>query len=423
MARISERSGKLLFDFSYVGQRCRELTTLPDSKENRNKLNLVMKKIEAKIELGIFEYREYFPNSKVADKLDKLDLQRRVMKGKSTPQFEDFAEYWFDVMSPTWRLNTISGYRSYYEKRIKPFWIGYEVSRITRQDVLNFRAHVAKLKSENKDKRLDPSTVNKTLKIFRMIINEAADHHEFTSPYRNVQMLKEPKKDIQPFDLDEVNNIINNIQPHFRNYVAIRFFTGLRTGEVDGLKWKYVDFDNRLIKVRETYSNKIGFQYTKNDSSQRDVQMSKLVYETLKEQFDHRYVGEDEATVFTNPTEDGPVHNGNFGKRAWRSVLKKLNLPYRSPYQTRHTTATLWLGAGENPTWIAQQMGHTTTEMLFSTYVRFVPNLTRSDGCAFESLLQKAYGEIINPQTPEVENDDLTNKLLESDVLKLIDQD
>jgi len=61
----------------------------------------------------------------------------------------------------------------------------------------------------------------------------------------------------------------------------------------------------------------------------------------------------------------------------------------RRPYQSRHTAATLWLAAGENPEWIARQMGHTSTEMLFTVYSRFVPNLTRRDGSAFEKLLQQ----------------------------------
>jgi integrase len=47
----------------------------------------------------------------------------------------------------------------------------------------------------------------------------------------------------------------------------------------------------------------------------------------------------------------------------------------------------LWLAAGENPEWIARQMGHTTSEMLFKVYSRYVPNLTRQDGSAFENLL------------------------------------
>ena len=57
------------------------------------------------------------------------------------------------------------------------------------------------------------------------------------------------------------------------------------------------------------------------------------------------------------------------------------------PYQMRHTAATLWLAAGENPEWIARQLGHTTTEMLFRVYSRYVPNLTRNDGTAFERML------------------------------------
>ncbi|MFO1607116.1 hypothetical protein QOT38_04440, partial [Pseudomonas aeruginosa] len=44
--------------------------------------------------------------------------------------------------------------------------------------------------------------------------------------------------------------------------------------------------------------------------------------------------------------------------------------------------------AGENPEWIARQMGHTTTEMLFRVYSRYVPNLTRRDGSAFDNLIQ-----------------------------------
>ena len=51
------------------------------------------------------------------------------------------------------------------------------------------------------------------------------------------------------------------------------------------------------------------------------------------------------------------------------------------------SAATLWLASGEAPEWIARQMGHTSTEMLFRVYSRYVPNLTRQDGSAMERLL------------------------------------
>ena len=53
----------------------------------------------------------------------------------------------------------------------------------------------------------------------------------------------------------------------------------------------------------------------------------------------------------------------------------------------RHTAATLWLASGEAPEWIARQLGHSSTEMLFRVYSRYVPNLTRQDGSAMERLL------------------------------------
>jgi integrase len=50
------------------------------------------------------------------------------------------------------------------------------------------------------------------------------------------------------------------------------------------------------------------------------------------------------------------------------------------------------MASGESPEWIAKQLGHTTTEMLFRVYSRFVPNLTRKDGSAFERLMTSAMG-------------------------------
>ena len=96
--------------------------------------------------------------------------------------------------------------------------------------------------------------------------------------------------------------------------------------------------------------------------------------------------------VFCNK-EGNPLNYNNVSKRVWYPLLRHLEMPKRKPYQTRHTAATLWLAAGENPEWIARQMGHATTEMLFRVYSRYVPNLTRRDGSAFEALLAESTGD------------------------------
>lgn len=71
----------------------------------------------------------------------------------------------------------------------------------------------------------------------------------------------------------------------------------------------------------------------------------------------------------------------------WYPLLSLLKLEKRKPYQTRHTAATLWLAAGESPEWIAKQLGHNSTQMLFRVYSRYVPDLSGRDGHAFEQML------------------------------------
>jgi integrase len=116
--------------------------------------------------------------------------------------------------------------------------------------------------------------------------------------------------------------------------------------------------------------------------------MNQTVFDALQEQF--KLTGKREY-VFCNRAGE-PIDLINFTKRVWYPLLRNLGLSARRPYQTRHTAATLWLAAGETPEWIAKQLGHASTEMLFRRYSRFVPNLTRRDGSAIDRLLNARFG-------------------------------
>jgi integrase len=212
----------------------------------------------------------------------------------------------------------------------------------------------------------------------------------------SIKKLRVRKTDVDPFSLVDVQRVMATARPDYKDYFITRFLTGMRTGEVHGLKWKYVDFDLRIIRVRETFV--LGEdEYTKTDGSQRDIQMSQPVFEALKRQFE--VTAKASQYVFCNQ-EGLPLDNKNFTDRIWYPLLRNLGLERRRPYQMRHTAATLWLASGEAPEWIARQLGHTSTEMLFRVYSRYVPNLTRQDGSAMERLLasQLSQGPLIEQQ-------------------------
>lgn len=73
--RIRKETGKLFLDFHYRNKRCREQTALDDSKANRRKLEAALKKIEAEILLGIFDYTKSFPGSSNAVKFQKEEIE------------------------------------------------------------------------------------------------------------------------------------------------------------------------------------------------------------------------------------------------------------------------------------------------------------------------------------------------------------
>jgi len=400
MGSVRSRSdNKLLFlDFRYRDQRCREQTTLPDTSANRKRLQKVLDRIESEIAAGTFNYRQFFPTSRQAAKFDQV-MQSTIpavsvashastVAAPATPRFKEFAEVWYGEKEIEWRRSHKTLIRNELDRSLIPEFGDREVGQISKADVLAFRAKLAKVTAKGKKTSLSAARINKMLNPLRQILNEAADRFDFRTPFTNIKQLKIKRTDVDPFTLDEVRTLLETVRADFRPYFTVRFFTGLRTGEIDGLQWQYVDFDRRLILVRETIVAGEE-EYTKTDGSQRDIQMSQVVYDALKEQEQGtRHLSK---FVFCNRLGQ-PLDYKNVTNRVWKPLLRHLDLKVRRPYQCRHTAATLWLASGESPEWIARQLGHTTTEMLFRVYSRYVPNLTRRDGSAFERLLTSAIG-------------------------------
>lgn len=402
MASIRSINGKLFLDFRFKGKRCREYTSYGDNPENRRRMEETLRQIEAEIEKGTFSYRQRFPESKLAAKFDSpetvamakspvaeaIAAPQDTLARNSTPLFSSFADQWFGQQSVEWRRTYKATNRQILDLHLIPAFGLKRVGEITKDDILNFRSVLAKVPGRKKNATLSSRRINAVMLVLRQIIDEAADRFKFTTPWTRIKPLRNKKSDVEPFSLEEVQRVLATIRPDFRNYMIVRFFTGMRTGEINGLKWKYVEFDKRLILIREALVDGEE-EYTKTDSSQREIQMSEMVFSALKEQ--QKGTGHLSAFAFCN--RDGkPLDSNNFTKRVWYPLLRYLGLSPRRPYQTRHTAATLWLASGENPQWIARQLGHSSTEMLFKVYSRFVPNLTRRDGSAFERLVSGTFG-------------------------------
>lgn len=394
MASVRQHRGRLLIDYRERGERQRIYTKLTDDPLNRSRLQRIADQVEHALSTGgavdtILEQAGLVAAAPVVSAVivPVALTPAAAAVASPTPLFSAFAEQWFGEFKVGWRKTYITTVRGILDQHLLPRFGASMVGVVSRAQILEFRAHLATIRGRRPGTKLSPARINTIMLILRQVLQEAADRYEFTLPMARLKPLKVPKSDVQPFTLEQTHLLIRKIRKDYENYLKTRFFTGLRSGELHGLKWKYVDFERRLILVREAF---VGGEdeYTKTDSSQRDVPLSEVVYQALRAQ--HKVTGHQEY-VFCNRAGE-PIDTNNFTKRIWYPLLRHLGLALRRPYQTRHTAATLWLGAGESPAWVAAVLGHASQAMLWKTYARFVPNLTRRDGSAMDRLLNTTFG-------------------------------
>ena len=367
----------LFLDYCVGGKRQREYTSLPDTPGNRAKLQRELTKIAAGKPDSIIS-----PAVAVAG--EARPAQPSPVTDEASPTLDAFAAQWLLEHAVEWRRSHLHTIRCTLSGHLVPAFGAQQVTTITREDVLQFRTALAHKPGRRPGSRLSNKRINAVMAVLKQMLDEAALRYKFVSPAQGIKRLKLRRTDVQPFSLQEVQLLLRTVRSDYRDYLLVRCFTGMRSGEVDGLQWKYVDFERRQILIRET--RVLGEdEYTKTDSSQRHIQMSTPVFEALQRQ--EAVTRQLSKYVFCN-REGNPIDNKNFVERVWNPLLRHLGLALRRPYQMRHTAATLWLGAGENPEWVARQLGHATTEMLFKVYSRYVPNLTRQDGSAFDRLVQ-----------------------------------
>ena len=390
MSSVRNHLGSLFFDFRFRGMRCREYTKLQDTPANRKRMQKVLDRIEQAIADGTFQYADFFPGSALVRKFSDAATSQAVSRAQpmqakraaDTPLFRAFIEDWYALSLPSWRRSHAATVRSTIDRHLTPHLGDIPVGEITKTDLLQLRVEIAKRKGRGGNETLSAKTINRVMQLLHQALAAAAEQYGCLNPAEHIRRLKQRRVDIQPFSFAETRLILGTVREDYQPYLIVRFFTGLRTGEINGLQWKYVDFERRQILVRKTVVRG-HIEDTKTDGSLREITLSEPVYQALLAQ--HRRTG-DQTFVFCT-ANGSPLDNDNFTNRVWYPLLRHLGLAARRPYQTRHTCATLWLAAGENPEWIARQLGHCDTTMLFRTYSRFIPNLTRTDGSAFNALV------------------------------------
>lgn len=222
------------------------------------------------------------------------------------------------------------------------------------------------------------------------------------NPCHRVEAPKIKRTEAEYLDDNQAVALIEHLQTEplkYRAMITTLLYSGMRRGELCGLEWSDIDFDNNLIDIRRStlYLPKRGVfdDETKNDSSKRVIKVPNIVIKILKElrynQTEERLrIGDkwiDSNKVFTR-WNGLPVHPDTITN--WFSqFVKKHNLPPVHLHSLRHTNATLLIAAGTDIKTVSKRLGHSNMTTTSNIYAHAIKS---ADEKAAEIL-----GDILNP--------------------------
>ncbi len=236
-----------------------------------------------------------------------------------------------------------------------------KVSKITKESVTNY--HNIAFKKYKKNTLI---SLNALLKSFL----EFCESERFLSqnPYFAITLKNAlTAKEIEPFNLEEIKTLIKNAPSlRLRAFLAVAFFTGMRTGEQLALLWSDIDFENKKININKSLNLSGAITSPKNQPSIREVDLLEPVEKILKELKASEPANK--KMIFLSIPKRTQVF-----QRAFKKLLKALNLKDRKLYTTRHTFASLMLSQGEEAMWVSKTLGHKDLNTTYKTYSHYIP--------------------------------------------------
>ena len=364
---------------------------------------------EARVTIGILENGKQNRKSlygktrqEVAAKM--TDLLNNLQKGVITNPTEMTVSEWLDIYMPEYKKRfvkptTYIGYTVKIENHIKPV-LGHHKLKALRQDMIQ------KFVNGLSDKGLAPATVEATFKLLNNALETAVDDGLIVrNAAHKVKLPKVEKPKINVLTMEQQNAFIEQAKETYMGCVYIfDLCTGMRLGELLGLKWGDIDFEENQFHVMRTIRKvkdpdnpeekwHLEFGTPKTPSSQRVIPLNetaiKVLYDVQKQQEQNKIkageIYEDNDLVFC--TQLGKPLDPTNMRRTFHAICDKAGISGLHPHCLRHTFATR--GAENNVDVRVMQrfLGHATIKETADTYTHVLSDLKRSEMLKLDSVM------------------------------------
>jgi integrase len=315
------------------------------------------------------KYREHIGSSKslamtvlAKRKVEIAEGRFLEKKDEIRVKFENFADEYYELHCKVNNKKSFNTADKHNIKALKAFFTGLYLDEITVHKVQIFKSErlrsFRKL-SDGKIKTLTPTTVNRQLTCLKSIFNKALTWGKFSgeNPVKAVKLFKENNGRLRFLEKEEINKLIDNCNPFIRPIVAVAVNTGMRKGEIMGLKWRDIDFKRGIVHLANT-----------KNGEKREIPLNENTINTLISVPKHH----ESELIFV---KDNGQSYGDF-KKSFFTACSKSGIKSFRFHDLRHTFASQLVMNGVDLNTVRELLGHKSMVMTLR-YSHLSPNFKK----------------------------------------------
>jgi len=313
-----------------------------------------------------------------------------------------YLERWLDdYVAVSVAPSTASHYQRIVRRVLIPALGGVELTALRPQQIQAFYSRLLR------DGRADGSggLSARTVLRYHQVLH-AALHHAVRwqllarNPADAVQPPRAARRELTTIGAADVSHLLAAAdETPIGSLARMAVMTGMRRGELLGLRWQDVDLDAGMAHVQQTAQRIAGqgwvFRQPKTRLSRRAIALSpatvRLLRRHRREQLAGRLLAgsayQDRDLVFASglgtPLEPGTI------ARTWRRVLESADVGHIRWHDLRHAHATLMLSAGVHPKVVSERLGHASIAITLDTYSHVLPGLQVAAAAQLDTLLDE----------------------------------
>ena len=308
----------------------------------------------------------------------------------------EWLDKWLDeYMIFTVRESTLDSYRAMVKNQVKPFIGGKQIASLTTADMQKFYNKIKKEGRVREHPIHGKTLADSMVRGVHMMLHEALDvavreRLLVKNPTNGTTVPKCNYPEKQILGDDQLETFLKAIKGHeyWCDFFYVEVMTGLRRGEICGLKWQDINFEENKLQVKRSVSVKKGggvsIGETKTETGVRSILMPPSVADVLQNR-KQRAITEWVFPNFMHPEQ--PISPAT-AYRKLKIILKHAGLPLIRFHDLRHTFATHATHGGVDPKTLAGILGHTNASFTLDTYTHVTSDMQKAASNIVGNIMQ-----------------------------------